>query len=186
MTTPQMFLVASVAACAVAAWTDVRTGCIPNWLTLGGLLAAPLLHGTLAFVHHGTAAAVLSSLAASAGGATAAAVLPVLLWYRGGLGLGDAKLFALLGAACGAFVALYAQTYAYAAALVYAVVLVARRGTLARTLANVRELVAGGATVARRTGERPPVDRHDGFTEVRFGPAILAGMCVAAYARWRA
>jgi prepilin peptidase CpaA len=180
VTTPQMFLVASVAACAVAAWTDVRTGCIPNWLTLGGLLAAPLAHGTLAFVHHGTATAVLSSVGASAGGATVAAILPTLLWHRGGLGLGDAKLFALLGAACGAFVALYAQTYAYAAALVYAVVVVWRRGTLSRTFRNVQGLVAG------RDASAAPAERNEGFTEVRFAPAILAGMCIAAYARWRA
>jgi prepilin peptidase CpaA len=184
MTTPQVFLLAAAAVCAVGALSDVRTGEIPNWLTFGALLGAPALHGILAFVHHHTGAAVAASLLASIGGAVVAALLPLLLWYRGGLGLGDAKLFAALGAMCGAFVALYAQTYAYAVAFVYALAMLARRGAIARTLGNVGRLVStrGGAAAATVEGA---ASRNEGFTEVRFGPAIFAGMCIAAYARWR-
>ena len=36
------FLVAAVLVTAVAAWTDWRTGKIPNWLTLGALGCAPV------------------------------------------------------------------------------------------------------------------------------------------------
>jgi prepilin peptidase CpaA len=185
MTTAQFFLLAASALCAVGALCDLRTGQIPNWLTFGALLGAPALHGILAFAHHRGGDAVAASLLASIGGAIVAALLPLLLWYRGGLGLGDAKLFAALGAMCGAFVALYAQTYAYAVAFVYALVMLARRGEIARTLGNVGRLVSssrGGAAAATVEGAAA---RNEGFTEVRFGPAIFAGMCIAAYARWR-
>jgi prepilin peptidase CpaA len=184
MTTPQVFLVVAVVACAIGASIDLRTGQIPNWLTFGVILGAPLAHGTLALVHHHSGAAVASSVLASLGGAIAAGVLPVILWYRGGLGLGDAKLFAALGATCGAFVALYAQTYAYAVAFVYAIVLLARRGAIARTVGNVGRLLSA-SPAPRGAVAAAAAPRNEGFTEVRFGPAIFAGMCIAAYARWR-
>jgi len=176
------FLVASVAVCAIAAVVDLRTGQIPNWLTLGLLGCAPLARGALSFARH---AHSLSAAATEAGASLAAglgsALVPLALAHRGGLGLGDVKLFAAVGAACGIFAAVYAQTYAYVFSMVYALVLVARTGRAAQTFGNIRRLFGGEAA-----GAPTPEQRHEGFTEVKFGPAIFAGMCVAAWARWRA
>ena len=107
----QWFLVVAIAACTVAALVDLRTGQIPNWLTLGLLGAAPVAHAALVFAHpvHAWSTAVAAagwSLASGVG----AALVPLALARSGGLGLGDVKLFAAIGAACGVFVAVYAQT----------------------------------------------------------------------------
>jgi prepilin peptidase CpaA len=183
VTSHQWLLLTAVAACAVGALIDLRTGRIPNWLTLGLLAVAPLVHGAACLVRsHAPVAAVEAALGAVAS-AVVSALLPSLLWRSGGLGLGDVKLFAAIGATCGTFTGLYAQTYAYAVAMAYAIVLVSRRGKLASTLRNVQRLLTRSSPA--RTAEDASA-RHAGFTEVRFGPAILAGMCIAAWARWRA
>jgi prepilin peptidase CpaA len=171
-----------VAACAVGALVDLRTGNIPNWLTLGLLAVAPLSHAAVAWSSRHSWASALTALAASLGGAAVSAMLPLFLYRVGGLGLGDVKLFASIGATCGAFVGLYAQTYAYVLAMVYALALVAYRGKLAATLSNVRGLVTPRAPVGAPASEPA---RRTSFTEVRFGPAIAAGMCVAAWTQWR-
>jgi prepilin peptidase CpaA len=161
---------------------DLRTGAIPNWLTLGLFGAAPLARAALAFHDGGSVAPTVVAAATSLFGGIASALLPALVARKGGLGMGDVKLFAAIGAACGGFVALYAQTYAYVVALVYALGLLLRRKQLKSTLVNVKMLLS-----RRRGGQSadlPGTHAFHGFTEVRFGPAILAGMCIAAWARW--
>jgi prepilin peptidase CpaA len=174
------FLLVAVAASAVAAAVDLRTGSIPNWLTLGLLAAAPIVRGGAVLLHQHSWSAAVFAVLGSVAGAVLSALLPLLLWHGGGLGLGDVKLFAAIGATCGAFVGLYAQSYAYVVAMVYAVFLVVRRKKLASTLANLKRLLA-----RPREAGRPAAARYEGFTEIRFGPAILAGMCIAAWAQWR-
>jgi prepilin peptidase CpaA len=183
MTLQHTFLIAAVTACAVGALVDWRTGSIPNWLTLGLLAIAPLVRGGAALIHEHSWTAAVSATLASVSGAGLSAILPALLWRGGGLGLGDVKLFAAIGASCGAFVGLYAQSYAYVVAMVYAVVLVVRRKKLASTLANIKRLLA--PKTSGGTDPAASARRHEGFTEIRFGPAILAGMCIAAWAQWR-
>jgi prepilin peptidase CpaA len=173
-------LLVAVAASAVAAIVDLRTGNIPNWLTLGLLAAAPVVRGAAMLLNHHSWGAAGFAVLGSIAGAVLSALLPMLLWRGGGLGLGDVKLFAAIGATCGAFVGLYAQSYAYVVAMVYAIVLVIRRKRLASTLANLKRLLS-----RQREAGGPAVSRYEGFTEIRFGPAILAGMCIAAWAQWK-
>jgi prepilin peptidase CpaA len=175
------FLLTAVLACAVAAVTDLRTGSIPNWLTLGLLAVAPIVRGGAELVYGHAWGAALFAVLASVAGAGLSALLPLLLWHGGGMGLGDVKLFAAIGATCGAFVGMYAQSYAYVIAAIYAVALLIRRKRLAGMLANLKRLLA------RPRGESgaAAAARFEGFTEIRFGPAILVGMCIAAWAQWR-
>ena len=44
------FLMAAVLIAAIAAWFDWRSGEMPNVVTLGPLIAAPVAHGVLAAV----------------------------------------------------------------------------------------------------------------------------------------
>ena len=67
MTALVPILLAGVIATGIAAWTDYRTGLIPNWLTLGGLLAACLSHAGLAWFAGGWQAAGYAGLASVAG-----------------------------------------------------------------------------------------------------------------------
>jgi prepilin peptidase CpaA len=174
------FLLTAVTACAIAAVADLRSGSIPNWLTLGLLALAPIVRGGAVLIHGQGWGAAFFALSGSIAGAALSALLPLLLWHGGGLGLGDVKLFAAIGATCGAFVGMYAQSYAYVVAMVYAVVLIIRRKKFASTVANLKRLL----TRSRDKGGPEAAARHQGFTEIKFGPAILAGMCIAAWAQW--
>jgi prepilin peptidase CpaA len=180
MTENRAFLLTTVAVCAVGALFDARTGRIPNWLTLPLLSVAPVSHALSAFYRQGGSRAVLVAFGISLLGAVGSAFLPLLLLHAGGLGMGDVKLFAAIGAACGTLVGLYAQTYAYVVAMLYAVVLLAYRGKLSTTIANMKTMFALPSKAPARRAE----SRHPTFTEMHFGPAILAGMCVAAWAFW--
>lgn len=77
-----MTLAAFVIAVAFAAF-DVRTGRIPNWLTVPALVLGCLLGGPL--------------------GTLAGGALPFWLWSRGELGGGDVKAMAAIGAWLGVF-----------------------------------------------------------------------------------
>jgi prepilin peptidase CpaA len=179
------YLLVCVLACAIAAAFDLRTGNIPNWLTLGLFALAPVAHAVIAVLHHSWKSGLLAA-GSSLGAGIGAAVIPMALARSGGLGLGDVKLFAGIGATCGVLASLYVQTYAYVFGMVYALVFVWRQGRLKATWENIRGLASASHRAAdakdEATAARPR--RHEGFTEVRFGPAILAGMCVAAWARW--
>lgn len=179
------YLLVCVFACAVAAAFDLRTGNIPNWLTLGLFALAPFAHAAIAVIHHSWKSGLLAA-GYSLGAGIGAAVIPMALARSGGLGLGDVKLFAGIGATCGVLASLYAQTYAYVFGMVYALVFVWRRGRLKATWENIRGLVAAArrGADAKEEAAAERRRRNEGFTEVKFGPAILAGMCVAAWARW--
>jgi prepilin peptidase CpaA len=173
------FLLAALAACAVAAVIDLRTGHIPDWLTLGVLAVAPLARAGAAFAHHPGWRQAVMVACLSILSAVGSAIIPALLARSGGLGGGDVKLFAAIGAACGIFVAFYAQTYAYVFAMVQALFVVLRQGKLKKTVANIRGLFA------KRVAEVEPDARHASFTQVKFAPAIFAGLVVATWAQWK-
>jgi prepilin peptidase CpaA len=82
---------------AVATYTDLRTQRIPNWLVFpylfAGILAAPLRHdwpGVHQSIWHG--------LGQSFSGMAIGLVIFGLLFWMGGMGAGDVKLMAAIGA----------------------------------------------------------------------------------------
>jgi prepilin peptidase CpaA len=117
--------IAMITIAAAAAVTDARTGLIPNWLTLPPLCAAPLFH----LLQQG-AGGLLFALA----GALVCGFVPYLLFRAGSMGGGDVKLLAALGALGGPQMGLEVQLIGMSFAAVYALVLLARRGELGRTL----------------------------------------------------
>lgn len=85
----------SLLVALVAAFTDARTGRIPNWLTLGGVGGGWVLGGGAGGLSGLGLAFVSTAIAAS----------PWLTCYwlgKGGVGGGDVKLFAAFGALLGA------------------------------------------------------------------------------------
>lgn len=171
----------ALAASVVACWTDLRTGRIPNWVSLGALgagLALAVLRGL--FARQGAFGPIAAVASAAVGGAVCGFV-PYVLWRTGGLGGGDIKLLAALGVLCGPKWGAYAETYAFAAGVVYAVGILAAHGGLARTMGNVRTMVANGL---RSKGRRLPLP-HRQMTPVKFAPAILVGTCAASLLHWR-
>jgi prepilin peptidase CpaA len=174
------FLVAAAAA-AVACWTDLRTGHIPNWLTFGAFAAGLALALTRSLTgHHGLCEAFAGVATAAVGGALCG-FIPYVLWRTGGLGGGDIKLFAALGALCGPRWGACAETYAFAAGLVYAAGILIAQRRLGPVLGNVRTMVSNGM----RSKERRRPLAHEQMTPVKFAPAIFAGVCLAALRQWR-
>ena len=164
---------------AVAALLDLRTGHIPNWLTLGALLAGMLAHVSLGLGATGLPGAAHGLLGSTLGAALTAAV-PMLLYRAGGVGGGDVKLLAAIGAACGVAVGLQIELYAFAIAAVYVGARMAFRGALLQALRAAASLIPG-LLWARKPN---PLARGASLGELRFGPSVLAASCVALVSHW--
>jgi prepilin peptidase CpaA len=173
---------------AFGAWIDLRTGHIPNWLTIGSIALGPILHAAAALASGRTIHAALFSLAFSAAGAAVCALLPAALYARHALGGGDVKLFAAVGALCGPLLGLRAELYSFALGGLYALAIAASHRRLHGVARNLIHLVT-----LRSAGSQPcPVsgtEENAGelscapspMMAVRFGPAIFAGTVVSIW-----
>jgi prepilin peptidase CpaA len=112
----------------VACVTDLRSQRIPNVLTFGGALAGVVFHAV-----SGRADGFLLSLSGWAVG-IAVFLLPFAL---GGMGAGDVKLVAALGAWLGPMDTLWLAMYTAIAGGVAAVALALARGYLRQALSNI-------------------------------------------------
>lgn len=84
-----VFLAAVCALTLIAAFLDLRTRKLPNWLTVSGFVAALIFH---------TATGGLAGLGYSLLGFLTGFAILLLLWLTGGGGAGDVKLMGALGA----------------------------------------------------------------------------------------
>ncbi len=123
---------ASLAAVLGAGW-DVRSGRIPNRLTYAAVLAGLLLHG----LTQGAAGWLQALGGMLLGGGM---LLPVYL--LGGMGGGDVKLMAAVGALAGGGLALREVVATALAGAAIALLLVLWRGRLLATLRNTGQLLA--------------------------------------------
>ncbi|HMI83527.1 MAG TPA: A24 family peptidase [Polyangiaceae bacterium] len=176
-------LVLALVVTLVAAVSDWKTGKIPDRLTLGALAAAPLLHALFSYADDATAMGAIRGVAGSVLGAAAAGVLPFLLLRAGGMGGGDVKLFAAVGAITGPSFAVHVVTYAMLVALAHGLLIVARRKALRSTGRNVLALVNRPLRRPRSTegAEKP------GFvamTTIRLASSIFLGTCMASAVLW--
>jgi prepilin peptidase CpaA len=171
-----IFLSAAVIIAGVGAWKDIRTGHIPNWLTLGTIALSPLAHAVAAVSVGSTAKTALVWAGLSLMGALVCAFMPMLLFMRDAIGGGDVKLFAAVGALCHATVGLRAEVYSFAFGALYGIALATWNGQLGSVIANMARVVAGPfVTGVSRTLPRATM------VPVRFGPAIFAGTLVSAW-----
>jgi prepilin peptidase CpaA len=176
------FLIAAVLICGIAAWTDWRTGNIPNWLTFGTLGLAPVAHVAVSFAHHAPAAEAFANGGYSLLGGLACGFLPMLLYRRGGIGGGDVKLFAAIGALLRTMVGVEAEFYCFLAAALIAPAHLAYEGKLFRTLKNSALLVVNPFLPA----EKKLVVQREVMSWIRLGPAIFLGVVLTAALYWRA
>jgi len=165
------FLTAAVVVTAWGAWIDLRTGHIPNWLTVGTIALAPFLHGGAALARGANARSALFSFALAVGGAVACALLPGGLYAKGAMGGGDVKLFAAVGALCHPFLGLRAELFGFAFGGLYALAVAGAHQRLRTVLVNVTALVG----LRRDSSGREALLDSGGMMTVRFGPAIFAG-----------
>jgi prepilin peptidase CpaA len=171
------FLLAAALVAFTAAIIDWRTGHIPNSVTLVPLAAAPfahLAHG----LHAGGANAGLFEMGGSVLGALACGAVPLVAFMCGGMGGGDVKLLAALGALTLPVVGLEAETYAFAVALFVAPVRLAYDGVLLRTLRNALTIVTNPFR-SKSARKEIPAELLRWF---RLGPSIFVGVVAALVA----
>ena len=104
------FLLVAVAVSAIAAIVDYRTGQIPNWLTLGGIVAGVVGHLVHGWVTRDLRTGLIEAAFAVAG-LLFCSIAPAILYVKGGMGGGDLKLYAAIGALCQPMLGIEAQMY---------------------------------------------------------------------------
>ena len=160
-----------IATCAIAVWSDIRTGRIPNVLTLCGLIAALSLRAVGGF----------DLLGSGLAGAALALALSLPLFLLGGLGGGDVKLLVAVGAFLAPSKLFMALAVMAIVGGLLALVAVVRRRALGRTLANVWRIVKTAILAALfRTVPRSPLPtlRTPGAITTPYGVAIAVGAIV--------
>lgn len=173
MHTMHVFLLVSIAATAVASIYDLRTGRIPNWLTLGLLAAAPIGHFVCAWTRVGPGAGAVA-LGSSVAGAAVCGLVPLLCWRAGGFGGGDVKLLAAVGALCLPRAGIEIEFYATMAGLIVAMGQLAWGGRLLRTVAGSVAILLNPLLPRARRHALPAA----ATTAMRFAPAIFAGVAL--------
>jgi prepilin peptidase CpaA len=160
----------SIPLCAIAAITDHRSGRIPNWLTLPGLVAFPIAHTVLGG---------LSALGFSLFGAAVCALIPYLFFRKRACGGGDVKLFALLGAVGGPTFGLEAQLFAFFLATMFVLGRMVWAGQAWSFLSN-SVLVAFNPILPKSRRREVPANL---MTPVRLGIPIFVGVGMALLVR---
>jgi prepilin peptidase CpaA len=165
------FLMAATLITAIAAFTDYRTGHIPNWVTLPALCAGIVGHLAYGWYHFGFTEGVVEG-GTAIGGAALCSLAPGLMYWKGGMGGGDLKLFAALGALCQPMIGIEAETYAFVVAALVAPARLAYQGRLFAVLKNTLVLLMNPLRSAKAKRDVPP----EMMTWFRLGPSIFIGM----------
>jgi prepilin peptidase CpaA len=152
---------------AIAAFTDLRKGEIPNWLTWPLIVLAPIAHG---FVSGG------SDLLDSVIGLLICALAPLILFYwGGGMAGGDVKAFAAIGAIGGVYLGIEVEFLSLVGASIYALGQLAWNGKLVSGLGNAA-FVGLNPVLPRKWRRSIPVEL---MHRIRLGPAIFLGSAIA-------
>ena len=158
----------------VAAFTDIQSRRIPNWLTGSALLTGLLLHGLLDGWH-----GLWTSFAA----ALIAFGIFLIFHLAGGMGAGDVKLIAGAAALVGLGHTSYLLIFTSLAGGAMALLLALARGQLLHTLGNVAALAAHH----REAGFTPHPEinvRNARTLRLPYGVAIAAGCMLTMFA-WK-
>jgi prepilin peptidase CpaA len=154
-------LAGAVLLAMVAAWTDLRSRRIPNWLTVPGVLIGITANTVLS----GWSGLKTSLLGAAVG---LALLLPFVLLRS--LGAGDWKLAGALGAFTGPSVLVDTLLASVFVAGVMAVALVIYKGRVRQTLRNIGHILISLVTF-RLPGSRVSLDNPDSL-KVPYGVAL--------------
>jgi prepilin peptidase CpaA len=160
---------------AVATVTDLRSRRIPNWLVLPFLLAGILVHGWL----HGW-----PGVGRSFEGLSLGLVLYGILFLMGGMGAGDVKLCAAIGAWIGPLQLIMALIVTGLAGGIMVLGWAIRDGFLKEMFADARDLLFGwtGWRTRRRDAESAGVDPEQ--RKMPYAPAIAVGTLVSFFVRF--
>jgi len=156
----------------VATVTDLRSRRIPNWLVVPFLIAGMAVC-TITGGWQGLGRSVL--------GVLLAALALGLFYLVGGMGLGDVKLFAAIGAWIGPHQLVFAFLFMGLAGGVMALAWAIRGGFLKESLSGTADLIFG----FRKRGLRPHQTlalTNPGARKMPYAPAIAVGAILSFFA----
>jgi prepilin peptidase CpaA len=183
MAPPTLLLCCCLIFASIAAAMDLRTGHIPNGLTLGGLAVGVILHVTVHMVDlsgSGPASAALAGVVNAGLGVVLCGLAPYLLFRVDAMGGGDVKLLAGVGAFVGPLTGLEIELSAFIAMAIFSPVRLAYEGKLLTVLGNTVVLIANPFLPRKRRREVP----RELMTSFKFGPAVLVANGVVIAAHW--
>src|ERR1041385_7346444 len=128
---PTAIQAALIILVSAAAWSDLRTRRIPNWITVSGALIGMGLH-----IYYAGISGAIQSLA----GAALGLAIFLGLYTAGGMGAGDVKLFGALGAFAGPQSLLLVFVFTGLLGGIAGLALAFNRGRLQQTLERTREI----------------------------------------------
>ena len=165
--------IAALLVAGVACVSDLRTRRIPNVLTFGAAAAAVIFHVWTSGLDGGLA---------SLGGLVVGAALMFVLYTLGGMGAGDVKLLAALGAWLGPTDAVWMVLYTGIAGGVIALIVAAAHGYLGQAYRNIRALLAYWHMAGIRPMAELTLDTSRG-PRLAYATSILAGTVVTVWLR---
>jgi prepilin peptidase CpaA len=162
-----------VTVLTIATITDLRSHRIPNWLVFPFLLAGMVV-STLVNGWRGLGDSFLGILLA--------AVLMGMLYVLGGMGMGDVKLCAAVGAWVGPHQLAFSLAFMGLAGGVMALGWALRHGSLGKSLAGAGDLIFGAG---KRGLRRHPtlVLTNPAAQRMPYAPAIAVGAIFSFFAR---
>ena len=158
---------------AIATFTDLRSRRIPNWLVFPFLLAGIAVSGWLHGWH---------GIGQSLAGVGLAALLFGILFFMGGMGMGDVKLCAAIGAWVGPHQLLTALVLTGIAGGIMAVCWAAAGGFLGDLFKGSGDLIFG----LKDRGMRPHPElvlANPKTRKLPYAPAIAIGTLVSFFSR---
>lgn len=160
-----------VVVLAAAAVSDMARGRIYNWLTYPAALAGLALWAAGGYVDSGWAGAGHGLKSASLG-LLVGFVPMAVAFYLGGIGGGDAKLAAAVGALARPWLTIYALFYGFLAGGAIAVVVMIRKRIVRRTAGRIWRFL----WIASLRGPARPVSPSDASSpRIPFGLALCLG-----------
>lgn len=155
----------------IAATYDWRYRIVPNWLTLGGVLAGLAVNTILGGI---------SGLWLAFSGAFVALLVYLALYALRAMGAGDAKLMAAVGALMGPFIWWGIFIYTILIGGVAALAAILLSGRFRRTLRNIGTILSSLVRAKRPWAENPEVDVRD-KRALRLPHAVNIAAGTAAY-----
>ena len=164
----------SVGIALAACVSDVRARRIPNVLTLGAAAAAIVFH---------TASSGTSGLASAALGWVLGLLLFLPLFALRGIGGGDVKLLAALGAWLGPSMVLWVAAFAAIAGGVFALVVSAMHGYTRQAFSNVWGLLSYWRVMGVQTHPGLTLDAATAAPRLPYALPMAAGLGITLWLR---
>lgn len=159
-----------VALVAAAAWSDLRTRRIPNWITVPGAM--------LGFALQTWSGGLQGALASLAGAGLGLGVF-IALYLAGGMGAGDVKLFGAVGALVGPQALILVFVFTGLLGGIAATTLVVSRGRLRETLNKTGSLLFDLVRLRSRHRREASRAAATGSLRLPYGAVIAAGTLVS-------